>query len=106
MVKLITFLVVLSAAGMTKIDCKNIGDVASNYGTLGSNLPANEKNEGETRESCRMQCNWNGSCTETLETWTWKCNDIPKTKIANTFFMVISYPGLKIIQKLKLLCLG
>jgi hypothetical protein len=113
MIKFTTFLVILFAAGKTKIDCKNIGDVASNTWTVGTNLPTNKGNEGETRESCRMQCNWDGSCTETVETWTWKCNGIPKTKISSTFFKVGNILGYRratggdyVAIVKKILCLG
>ena len=45
-------------------------------------------NSGKTEESCRMQCNWDGSCIEIVETRTCTCNGDSKIKTFSTVFKV------------------
>ena len=85
------FLFVVSAAGFKQIDGTHIEKNGIPNSTLGDSQYPIKGNNGETRETCHMQCRWDGTCTETVQTWTWNCNGVPQSKISKTFFKVFSY---------------
>ena len=45
-------------------------------------------NNGMIQESCQMECNWNGRCTETVETRKCGCGGINQLTVLKTHFQV------------------
>ena len=46
---------------------------------------------GLTKETCQMNCNWDGSCEEMVRTTECDCNQIERRSIRKTKFQVLTY---------------